>query len=195
VLCGHSHGYERSFLLDGHYGTSDTLVPEMIKDAGDGRPSGTGPYIKDLGLAPNHGAVYVVAGSSGQVSWGTYDHPAMFISMAEMGSLVLDIATNELNVKFLTYLGTVADSFTIAKGVSRPILELTSVAVVNESVTLKWNSVPGARYQIERSSSLLSPDWTAVSDTIRAPTSKTAWSQPLAYPTETSFYRVVQINE
>src|SRR5258705_12371843 len=42
VLCGHSHGYERSFLLNGYYGGSETLVPEMIKDGGDGRPSGTG---------------------------------------------------------------------------------------------------------------------------------------------------------
>jgi hypothetical protein len=195
VLCGHSHGYERSFLLDGHYGTSDTLVPEMIKDGGDGRPSGTGPYIKDPGLSPRQGAVYVVAGSSGQVSWGTYDHPAMFISMAEMGSLVLDIATNELNVKFLNYLGTVADSFTIAKGISRPVLELTSVALRDETVTLKWNSVPGARYRVERSSSLLSPDWRVIGAAIRAPTSKTTWSQPLAYPDDTSFYRVVQVNE
>ena len=30
VLGGHSHSYERSFLLDGHYGPSDTLEPSMI---------------------------------------------------------------------------------------------------------------------------------------------------------------------
>jgi len=195
VLCGHSHGYERSFLLDGHYGTSDTLVPEMIKDAGDGRPFGTGPYIKDLGLSPKQGAVYVVAGSSGQVSWGSFDHPAMYISMPQLGSLVLDIDNQALNVKFLTDSAAIADSFTIAKGVSRPVLELTSVAVVNETVTLKWNSMPGARYQVQRSSSLFSSDWTVISGTIRAPTSKTTWSQPLTYPADTSFYRVVQINE
>ena len=27
VLSGHSHSYERSFLLDGHYGKSNTLPP------------------------------------------------------------------------------------------------------------------------------------------------------------------------
>ena len=34
VLSGHSHSYERSFLIDGHYGTSDTLTSDMIKDGG-----------------------------------------------------------------------------------------------------------------------------------------------------------------
>src|SRR5438552_16877275 len=33
VLTGHSHSYERSFLLDGHYGTSNTLTSAMIKDS------------------------------------------------------------------------------------------------------------------------------------------------------------------
>jgi hypothetical protein len=35
VLAGHSHSYERSYLLDGHYGLSSTLTPSMIRD-GDG---------------------------------------------------------------------------------------------------------------------------------------------------------------
>ena len=43
VLNGHSHCYERSFLLDGHYGLSGTLVPSMKKDAGDGRESAMAP--------------------------------------------------------------------------------------------------------------------------------------------------------
>ena len=38
VLAGHSHVYERSFMLDGHYGTSDTLEPYMVVDGGDGQP-------------------------------------------------------------------------------------------------------------------------------------------------------------
>jgi 3',5'-cyclic AMP phosphodiesterase CpdA len=33
VMCGHSHIYERSYLINGHYGFSDSLEPEMIKDA------------------------------------------------------------------------------------------------------------------------------------------------------------------
>src|SRR5438445_7064826 len=44
VLCGHSHSYERSFLLDGHYGLSSTLNDTMIKDSRDGRVTGNGAY-------------------------------------------------------------------------------------------------------------------------------------------------------
>src|SRR5205823_9520894 len=71
VLNGHSHNYERSYLMDGHYGSSTTLTPSMIKDSGNGQPDGTGPYVKNgLGPTPHQGAVYVVAGSSG---WVTLD--------------------------------------------------------------------------------------------------------------------------
>ena len=38
VLAGHSHVYERSYLLDGHYGLSNTLLPGMKKNSGSGRP-------------------------------------------------------------------------------------------------------------------------------------------------------------
>src|SRR5262249_8268236 len=38
VLTGHSHSYERSFLVNGHYGPSTTLTSAMKVDSGDGRP-------------------------------------------------------------------------------------------------------------------------------------------------------------
>ncbi|MCA8943531.1 MAG: metallophosphoesterase family protein, partial [Planctomycetes bacterium] len=80
VLCGHSHSYERSYLLNGHYKTSSTLAPEHVLDSGDGDPAVDGEYAKaTLGIAPAEGAVYVVAGSSGIVGPGTLDHPAMCV--------------------------------------------------------------------------------------------------------------------
>ncbi|MDQ5858239.1 MAG: metallophosphoesterase [Acidobacteriota bacterium] len=117
VLTGHSHSYERSFLLDGHYGTSGTLLPSMIKDGGSGRPAGTGAYSKPTGgLGAHEGAVYAVAGSSGQASGGTLNHPAMFISLNQLGSMVLDVDGNRLDAKFLRETGAIDDSFTIVKG-------------------------------------------------------------------------------
>jgi len=113
VLCGHSHSYERSKLLDGHYGTSDTLQPTMIKDAGDGRLSGDGPYAKKRG--PHAGAVYTVCGTSGQVSGGGYDHPVMFTSLPELGSMVIDLEGDRLHAMFLNSEATVRDEFTIVK--------------------------------------------------------------------------------
>ena len=37
VINGHSHSYERSFLLNGHYGFSDSLTSAMILNSGSGR--------------------------------------------------------------------------------------------------------------------------------------------------------------
>ena len=111
VLCGHSHSYERSGLLQGHYGLSGTLNAAMKLSAGNGQESSNGAYLKTSG----DGTAYVVAGSSGQVTGsGTLNHPAMFVSLYELGSLVIDVSSNRLDVKML---GTtsVRDSFTIRK--------------------------------------------------------------------------------
>ncbi len=114
VLSGHSHSYERSMLLDGHYGTSDTLHASMIVDGGDGRSGGDGAYARDAG---GRGAVYAVAGSSGWVGGGTLDHPAMVVSLASLGSMVLEIDGPQLDALFLNAAGTVDDTFTLRKDV------------------------------------------------------------------------------
>ena len=48
VLSGHSHSYERSHLLDGHYGTSDTLTGAMILDNGGGLEFAIGAIGRQL---------------------------------------------------------------------------------------------------------------------------------------------------
>ena len=118
VVCGHSHSYERSFLLDGHYGPSATLDPAMILDRGDGRADGNGPYRKPTygRPAPHEGAVYVVVGSSSKTGGGRLDHPAMAKSLNALGSLVLDISGDRLDAAFAAERGRVADRFTIVKG-------------------------------------------------------------------------------
>lgn len=128
-LTGHSHSYERSFLLDGHYGTQDTLTAKMKLNAGDGRPDGKGEYRKTtFGKGTHEGSVYVVAGSSGKVSLqneksakrGYLDHPAMFISLPRLGSLVLDIDGHRLDATFLSETGEKLDYFSIVKGKATP---------------------------------------------------------------------------
>jgi hypothetical protein len=116
VLSGHSHSYERTFLIDGHYGLSGTFVGSMKKDGGSGREGETGAYRKPLGTPAHEGAVYVVAGSSGQISGGPLDHPAMFVSLNRLGSMVLDFDRNRLDVRFLRETGAVDDRFTLLKG-------------------------------------------------------------------------------
>jgi len=117
VLSGHSHSYERSFLLDGHYGTSGTLNNSMIKDGGDGREDGDGAYFKPTpGPASHEGTVYVVAGSSGKTSGGPLNHPAMYVSLNTLGSVVVDVYRNRMDLTFLDDNGDRQDYFTMFKG-------------------------------------------------------------------------------
>lgn len=156
VLSGHSHSYERSMLLDGHYGPSDTLDlvdldmgPDstMIIDSGDGKEDGNGAYTKNPG-AIRDGAVYVVAGSSGKATGGSLDHPAMFISLNNLGSMVIDINGNRLDAMFLRENGTTPDHFTMTKGADAnpPPGQASSPSPTNistgvpTSAQLTWNS-------------------------------------------------------
>ena len=116
VLTGHSHCYERSYLLDGHYGLSGTLTAAMKKNAGNGRPLGSGAYIKPLtGPRDHFGAVYAVAGSAGQATGGALNHPAHYISLNNLGSLVLDVNGTRLDATFLREDNSTPDTFTIIK--------------------------------------------------------------------------------
>ncbi|MEM8711316.1 MAG: metallophosphoesterase family protein [Planctomycetota bacterium] len=114
VLSGHSHTYERSYLIDQHYGASSTFsVGIHAVDAGLGREvNGTGGYVRAPG--PHGGAVYMVAGCSGQVSSnGTLDHAAMVWSERELGSVVLDVVGGRMDVTFLDDAGAPRDWFTL----------------------------------------------------------------------------------
>jgi hypothetical protein len=121
VLTGHSHSYERSYLVDGHYGLSTTLQPGMIMNGGDGRVTGDGAYLKPaLGPEPNAGAVYVVAGSGGSTGGGTLNHPINFLSLNVLGSVVLEVDGPRLEARFLDSTGAWRDSFTLYKGPGTP---------------------------------------------------------------------------
>jgi hypothetical protein len=157
VLAGHSHSYERSYLIDGHYGVSSTFTNAMKKDGGSGRVDGTGAYNKPtLGPGTHEGAVYAVAGSSGQISGGTLNHPAMFISLNNLGSMVLDVNGNTLDAKFLRENGVIADYFTIVKGTVVPLpappSALTATAVSRTQINLSWtdNADNETGFRIER---------------------------------------------
>jgi hypothetical protein len=144
VLAGHSHSYERSFLIDGHYGLSSTFTNAMKKDGGSGRADVTGAYNKPtLGPGIHEGAVYAVAGSSGQIAGGTLNHPAMFISLNNLGSMVLDVNGNTLDAKFLRETGAVADYFRIVKGTVAPVppaapTNLIATTFSSSQINLTW---------------------------------------------------------
>jgi cellulose 1,4-beta-cellobiosidase len=94
-----------------------------------------------------------VAGSSGQTSGGSLNHPAMFISLNVLGSLILDFETNRLDVSFLNSGGTVQDTFTIVKDSASPPYAPTGLSATagNGQVSLNWNNTATATsYHVKR---------------------------------------------
>lgn len=115
VLAGHSHVYERSYLMDCHYGESAEFSRKNIVSEGvEGRHA---KFIKHKGerAMPHSGTVYVVAGASAKVDGAKLDHPAMAVAMMEAGSLMIDVEGDHLTVRYLNDRSEVMDEFSIEK--------------------------------------------------------------------------------
>lgn len=122
VLSGHSHSYERTFFLNGHYGLSSTFDIDTHtvgpSGSGSGQMENTGPYFKaPTGPEGGKGAIYITSGSSGKKSAAPLDHPAMYYDGADLGSCVLSIYMDTLSIAFLRETGIVDDHFTVVKNI------------------------------------------------------------------------------
>ncbi len=139
IICGHSHDYERSRLMQGHYGmqnTFDSTLYLISHSSGryDGSPNSC-PYTKDS-VTGYKGTIYVVSGSAGQLGGmqKTYPHTALPYSDAiHGGASMLEIQGNRLDLKWVCADGAVRDQFTIMKNVNQ---HQTVPAKKNEPVTL-----------------------------------------------------------
>jgi Calcineurin-like phosphoesterase/Purple acid Phosphatase, N-terminal domain len=145
VLSGHSHSYERSYLLDSHYGLSSTFSEANKVDPGDGDPAGDGAYRKDdVGPIAHSGAVFVVDGSGSEVRPATLNHPAMLVGLLELGSLVVDVDGNTLTARFLNDAAQVKDTFRIVKGTACPPTPAASCASAPKGrISIEHRSDPG----------------------------------------------------
>jgi len=120
VVNGHSHVFERSYLMNGHFGKSDSFnASTMVKSSTNGKFSDGNAYIKDNSYATQNGTVYVVCGNSGSSEGGpALNHPAMLYSdggSSAYGSFVIDVYKNRLDAKYLKSDGQIGDEFTILK--------------------------------------------------------------------------------
>lgn len=120
-LSGHEHSYQRSGLMDGHVGKSDTYSAGVHRvQPGSGNPDLDGAYEKSVpGPLPGSGAVYAVVGSSSKLTAFGEDfvpHAAMERTLETLGSMVIDVDGARLDAYFLDDEGAVRDRFRIDKG-------------------------------------------------------------------------------
>lgn len=145
IICGHSHDYERSRLIHGHYGMEATFSPAMNVSNSSGLYDGSEnscPYIA------KGGTVYVVSGSAGKLG-GTqksFPHDAMYYSNATNGgSSLLEVQGNRLDLKWICADGQIRDHFTMMKDVNKRT-EISAKAGSKVTLTAsyhgtyKWNS-------------------------------------------------------
>jgi hypothetical protein len=169
VLCGHSHVYERSFLLDGHYGPSYSLAGSMVLDARLGRTNQGGAYVKPAGGLGGHcGTVYTVCGCSGEGGPNSFfygKHPAMATNLSSFGSLLIRVDGLRLDLQFLRPSGVVDDYFTIDKSQPTSVSPSLSIAHGAGGAKLSWpTSLPA--YSLVGAPTVESTTWLPVSNSI-----------------------------
>jgi acid phosphatase type 7 len=108
VLSGHSHVYERTYPIRGHYGVSGTFDP--LRHIVDERLTGSSETKR--------GIVYVVAGSGGQMDSDLKGSPlpeAVYSNNQVGGSVLLDFSQHRIDVQWICADGQVRDKFSIVK--------------------------------------------------------------------------------
>lgn len=108
VIAGHSHSYERSYLIDCHYGISSELKASSILQQGP-------VFTKPVAGLPHSGTLYIVLGASSEVIDASLNHPVMAVSKAELGSMVIDIEKNKLVGRYINHQSDIIDQFELRK--------------------------------------------------------------------------------
>jgi hypothetical protein len=148
IICGHSHVYERSYLIHGHYGLSNSLLPSMILDNSNGNRAQGNAYVKDPSSPNPQGTVYAVVGNAGSSHDTIFgNHPVMassYTGSGNCGSLILDIYKNELRGRHLTINGALVDDFSIVKQNMSISIGNDTIICENDTITLEANITKGS---------------------------------------------------
>ncbi len=123
VLSGHSHVYERSYLINGHYARSSYFNKEkVVVDSTDGNPDNGNVYTKyTYGPLKGKGTVYSVIGNSGNYEEHNGKMHPVFTTKYDdtgdngAGSMILEVKGNELTGTYYTLDGVLFDKFRIVK--------------------------------------------------------------------------------
>lgn len=129
VLYGHTHNYQRSFLVKDHYGDSNTFdTLTMTVDDGSGILVEEAAYTK---LNGERGAVFICLGNAAKEEGEPEEdlnHPTTYIGRDLLGSASLEIKGEQLDFKFVLQDGSVEDHFTILKAINPLTVEITNPA-------------------------------------------------------------------
>ncbi len=112
VLAGHSHVYERTHPLRGHFGEANTFDAKKHVVEKTDRPNN---YLVGKN---GQGVIYIVSGSGGQVGGQAEGYPlraATYYNTTVGGSLIMDFNNNKLDAKWICADGKVRDQFSITK--------------------------------------------------------------------------------
>lgn len=121
VMSGHSHVYERSYLMKGHTGHSETfnIVNHVVQNV-------NGKYEKNIGSSPiinkSEGTIYAVIGSAGRLDWNGDPNPhpsSVYSNVTIGGSLLMTIDNNRLDARWVCADGVIRDNFTVFKNVNK----------------------------------------------------------------------------
>jgi hypothetical protein len=123
TMSGHSHSYERSKLVKGHFGTSGTYSSGSHDiDGGYGRMPQSGSLTNDCayektttGAGAGEGAIYCTAGSSSKKGSYAINHPVMKVNWNTYGSVYVEVYDNKMSYWYLEDNGDTTDYFQILK--------------------------------------------------------------------------------
>jgi hypothetical protein len=161
VMCGHDHCYQRTYLINGLYGNSNTFDSSRnIINGTSGVDSLGEAYIKyTTGPMAGKGTVYVVSGNAGA---GNPDKPVVHPEMwggegcgTCIGSLIVDVNGNRLDGRYVRGDGSIGDHFTILKEIATGI-KMNAVRELKaypnpfrKTFQLEFSAKPSAHYYID----------------------------------------------
>jgi hypothetical protein len=112
VIAGHSHVYERSFPMRGHYGINETFDAASHVFA---QSTDKNHYV----VGPNgQGVIYVVSGSGGKFGGQRSGYPmksSIYTNNTIGGSVLLDIDQKTFKLKWIQSDGQIGDGFVLEK--------------------------------------------------------------------------------
>jgi len=147
VIAGHSHAYERSYLMKGFTGNWTTFsAPTHAVSTSSAKYDGTvgaAPY-KYNSLPLNHGAVYVVAANTGAMNSSTtnFGAYAMPWAVATPGVFYFEVEDNKLSAKMIRSTGAIFDSFTVMKDVNKTTVQ-NIILGQSATLTASWPANAG----------------------------------------------------